>query len=367
MEKIAMAIATTIKATMTAMMRTTAGPRRLMIRFRAVRTSPSKVSETLRSISSSRPVSSPTRTMWSASGGKTPLSPMGADSPAPRLTPSPRRSTAMARRRFDTISFTTVSAPRTGTPLLSSVPSVRQKPERGAVPHEPPRRGRQDDAGAEHGHRAGEGQGPPVLHEHGAQRQEDLGRQRNLLVELVEDLGEARDHEREEKDDRAPSDRDQERGVDEGRHERLSELLRRLQEFGEAAERRLQHTALLSGPHHVDVEAGEGARVMLGQGIAERRPAPDALEEVAHDDPDARGRSELLEDGQRPVEGEPGLEEGGQLVGEGDEVAVADAAGPEAAPEPRALRLGRHLDRIVLLPVEPLDHRPGVRRLHHPR
>src|SRR3990172_8261416 len=89
MEKIARAIATTIKATMTAMMRTTAGPRRLMIRFRAVRTSPSKVSETLRSISSSRPVSSPTRTMWSASGGETPLSPPGAPTPAPPWSPPP--------------------------------------------------------------------------------------------------------------------------------------------------------------------------------------------------------------------------------------------------------------------------------------
>src|SRR3972149_4189711 len=63
-----------------------------------------------------------------------------------------------------------------------------------------------------------------------------------------------------------------------------------------------------------------------------------------------------------------GGEEGerGDLLEQGDGVAVADAAGPPAAPEPRAPRLGRPLDRIVLLPVEPLDPRPGVRRLHHP-
>ena len=96
-------------------------------RLSSVRTSDSNVSATFNNISSSRPVSSPTRTMCSASGGNAVCSRIPAAMVPPRLTPSASRATAAPTAWLDIMSPTTVMAPSTGTPLLSIVPSVRAK------------------------------------------------------------------------------------------------------------------------------------------------------------------------------------------------------------------------------------------------
>src|SRR5207249_337898 len=134
-EKIAISIATTMKATSTPMSRMIAGSSRPIRRLSSVRTSVSNVSAVLRSISSRRPVSSPTRTMCTASGGKFACSASPLASVPPRLTVSPSRSTARPTTWFDIMSPTTASAPSTGTPLFSIVPSVRANRTLLGMPH----------------------------------------------------------------------------------------------------------------------------------------------------------------------------------------------------------------------------------------
>ena len=72
-------------------------------------------------------------------------------------------------------------------------------------------------------------------------------------------------------------------GIDRRRHHRLAELLRLAQEFGQPLERGLQEAALLAGAHHVDVQARERARVVLGERVRKRGAAADAAQEVAGD------------------------------------------------------------------------------------
>src|SRR6266850_148470 len=121
-EKIASSIATTMNATMTPMLRMMIGSSIPTTRFISVRTSVSKVSAVFNNISSSRPVSSPTRTMCTASAGNAVCSFMPAAMVPPRLP-------------------TTAMAPSTGTPLLSIVPSVRAKRAVSTLSVSPPIRG----------------------------------------------------------------------------------------------------------------------------------------------------------------------------------------------------------------------------------
>src|SRR5262245_22200697 len=96
-EKIAMSNATTMKPTIKPMMRMMVGSSIPMRRLTSRRTSDSRSAASLSSISSRRPVSSPTRTMCTAIGGKAPDSFSGLVMPAPRRTPSATRSMARPR------------------------------------------------------------------------------------------------------------------------------------------------------------------------------------------------------------------------------------------------------------------------------
>src|SRR2546428_4746433 len=71
-EKMAISMATTMNATSTPITRMIVGSSRPSVRFISIRTSVSSVSATLSSISSIRPVSSPTRTMCMAIAGNMP-------------------------------------------------------------------------------------------------------------------------------------------------------------------------------------------------------------------------------------------------------------------------------------------------------
>src|SRR5256712_8680878 len=124
-EKIASLIATTMKATSTPMLKMMTGSRSRSTRFSSVPTSPSNVSATLRSMSSSRPVSSPTRTMWIASAGNGACACIPAAIVPPRFTPLASCSTARPIAWLVIVSPTTASALKTGPPILSMVPRVR--------------------------------------------------------------------------------------------------------------------------------------------------------------------------------------------------------------------------------------------------
>src|SRR5262249_24608646 len=109
-EKMAMSSATTMKPTTNPMMRMMLGSSKPMRRLTSRRTSDSKSAESLRSISSSRPVSSPTRTMCTAISGNACDSPSGLLIPAPRRTPSATRSMARLSTRLPDSSRTTPRA-----------------------------------------------------------------------------------------------------------------------------------------------------------------------------------------------------------------------------------------------------------------
>src|SRR5207247_11198919 len=64
------------------------------------------------------------------------------------------------------------------------------------------------------------------------------------------------------------------------RDEGFGERGARFEELGEAPQRDLEDAALLARPDHVDVEAGERSRVVLGERLAERRAAAHAVEQV---------------------------------------------------------------------------------------
>src|SRR5438874_8002265 len=127
MERMAMSMATTMKPTTSPIARMMHGSTSATRRLTSLRVSLSKVAPTLSSISSIRPVSSPTRTMWMASGGKARVSSMGLARPAPRLAPSARLSTARAMTWLPIMSLTTPSAESMGTPLRRRVPVIRAK------------------------------------------------------------------------------------------------------------------------------------------------------------------------------------------------------------------------------------------------
>src|SRR4030095_14062162 len=93
-ERMAISMATTMKPTTTPITRMMHGSARAMSRLTSLRVSASSSVATRSSISSRRPVSSPTRTMWVASAGNAPDSAIGWARAAARRAPSARRSTA---------------------------------------------------------------------------------------------------------------------------------------------------------------------------------------------------------------------------------------------------------------------------------
>ena len=283
-------------------------------------------------MSSSRPVSSPTRTMWTARGGKTPASAMGwaRPAPAPRAVAQARPPPA-ARTWLASISLTTARAGIMATPLRSSVPRIRVKratsvltmtsPTSGsrsssAIGGEPPaRRGehhaaRQQRPPPPRGRAATSSAGSTPL----ASRRISVG-SGIARAEVLEDGGEARDHEGHEEDDGGRAHAGEQHGIDQRGDQRVAELLRLLEKLGEAPQRGLEHAALLARPHHVDVEAREGPRVVLGERVGQRGAAAHAAQHVAHDRAQARGRRQIDLDGERAVERQPGLERAWRAAG----------------------------------------------------
>src|SRR6266540_2599612 len=124
-EKIAISRATTMNPTSTPTTRMIPGSSSAISRLMRRRTVDSKSAAILSSMSSSRPVSSPTRTRYTAIGGNASDPAMSAAIPTPRRTPSARRAMPWTTIWFPLRSATTSSAVRTGTPLLSRVPSTR--------------------------------------------------------------------------------------------------------------------------------------------------------------------------------------------------------------------------------------------------
>jgi hypothetical protein len=108
--------------------------------------------------------------------------------------------------------------------------------------------------------------------------------------------------------------------------------------------------------------------MMLGEGIRQRGAAPHALEHIADDHAKADVRRQLAQDGQRAVERHAGLEQRGELLGEGQDVAAGDP--PDASLRPRetedatTLSLGEDRDRVVGVPLQPLDHGSRVGGFH---
>src|SRR5207247_4249460 len=108
--------------------------------------------------------------------------------------------------------------------------------------------------------------------------------------------------------------------------------------------------------------------MMLAQRLAQGRAGADALEHVAGDAAKPWAGRESFLDGERAIEGEARLEQGRELLGEGHEIATANAALTEAhAGETRqgeALALGRDLYGKIRVALEPLDDAACVARLH---
>src|SRR5260370_22733839 len=126
-ERMAISMATTMKPTTRPMTRMMQGSANAISRLTSLRVPASSEAATCSSVSSSRPVSSPTRTMWTARAGNVRVSAMGWARPTPRRTPSPRLPTARASTWLLSMSLTTVRAGIIATPLLSSVPRMRVK------------------------------------------------------------------------------------------------------------------------------------------------------------------------------------------------------------------------------------------------
>ena len=107
---------------------------------------------------------------------------------------------------------------------------------------------------------------------------------------------------------------------------------------------------------------------MLGHGLGERVPAPDALQEVADDPAQARVRGQVLEDDERAIERQPGLDQCRELLEQREDLDAGDAAPaegrhrqPEGGP---ALVLRLDVDGEVGVPLQALDDAARVGRLH---
>ena len=87
--------------------------------------------------------------------------------------------------------------------------------------------------------------------------------------------------------------------------------------------------------------------MVLGERLAQRGTAPDAHQQVGDDRLDAGVRRQLLEDRERAVERQGGLEERGQLLREHQDVALADAPGAAEGEPALAVGVGRDADREV--------------------
>jgi hypothetical protein len=107
--------------------------------------------------------------------------------------------------------------------------------------------------------------------------------------------------------------------------------------------------------------------MMTEERVAQRRSSRDAVDQVRHDGLQTRRGGEFFKDRQRAIEREPRLEQRGQLLREGEQLAGAHApAGREGkrGPEPAPLGMRLDADRVKGLAMETLHHGAGVGRFH---
>ena len=161
---------------------------------------------------------------------------------------------------------------------------------------------------------------------------------------------------------------DEENRVDHRRGEGVPHLARLLEVLGQPPEGGLEDAALLAGPDRVDVEPRERARVVFAQRVGQRGAGPDALGHVLDDLAEPGADRQVGQDGQRAVERDAGVDQGGELLREGEQVAggdaraAADAEGQRAEPGPPVGLLDP--DREILVTVQALDDGLRVVRLH---
>ncbi len=176
--------------------------------------------------------------------------------------------------------------------------------------------------------------------------QQQLGRPRQLDVQVLEHLDEAGDDEL----DQAGQDqgRDGEHGhrVDQGRYDLALQPGGLLAELGQALQHDVQHAARLAGLDHVAVEFVEGLRI-LGHALGEGGAALHLVGHRADDVLQHAGLGLLLQDVEGLHDRDAGVRQRGELAGEHGQVLgahAADGEGPLAhAPGAAAARGGRRL------------------------
>ena len=104
--------------------------------------------------------------------------------------------------------------------------------------------------------------------------------------------------------------------------------------------------------------------MMLGQRFRQRGAASDAAQEVGDDDAQPWPQRQVFEDGERAVERDAGFEQRGQLLGEGEEVALPDASRGGRAEPALPLRVRGDSNGIVGLAVKPLDDGARIGGFH---
>jgi hypothetical protein len=137
-------------------------------------------------------------------------------------------------------------------------------------------------------------------------------RQRPVAQHVVKDRLKPRDDENHQKRHDREREREHDDRINHRGHDLVLDLLRFLLELREAREDDFEYTAELTGPHHIDVEIVEQAR-MLGQPFGKGAAALDGIREFV--DRALEDRIALLfrEHAQAPKERQSRIDQGGQL------------------------------------------------------
>ena len=185
-----------------------------------------------------------------------------------------RRLSARSSARLAVTWRAMASALSSGTPFFSKVPSVRairavstfsssgpitlhaQQPR---VPGQPRSRIAQTRPPAYSAATDQQQQQPPPVCRNVAERQHDLGDQRDRHLHVVEDRHELRHHVGQQQHQRAEHADHQERRIDQRIDDAAAQAARAFQIIGQAAQRFLQRTAGFAGAHQADVQLGEHA------------------------------------------------------------------------------------------------------------
>ena len=153
----------------------------------------------------------------------------------------------------------------------------------------------------------------------------DDGQQRQLGVEVREELGEARDDERHQDRDQHARERDQDDGIDERRDDLARQRDDRLLVLEVTAQDRLDLARLLARLQRRPVEAREEV-AFLGEGLGDRGARVDALAHVGQHAAQDRALLALEQDLEGAHDRQARLQQGDQLLVEDQEVRHLDAA-----------------------------------------